>query len=41
MKPLAALAERVPILSLRLLAMLHVLFFLAFLASLLAAMGHM
>ena len=39
MKAIAALAERTTILSLKLLAALHVLFFLAFLASLLAATG--
>jgi hypothetical protein len=39
MKPLAALAERTTLLSLRLLTALHVLFLAAFLAGLLAAAG--
>jgi hypothetical protein len=39
MKAFATFAERTTVLSLKLLATLHVLFFLAFLASLLAATG--
>ena len=41
MKPLAVPGERLPILSLRFLATLHVLFFLVFLAGLLVARSHM